>query len=435
MSDRRWSTEQVLALAPDAAAQRAARGLATARPWQESGYAGGDPPSLWGLCRGSGSKPYQTCVDLTEPAYRCSCPSRKFPCKHALGLLLWWAQGGVDAAEPPVWVKEWHAGRAARAERKSTSSGGAARRGPVSERAQARRAERVGAGLDELDRWLADQVRGGLAGLSRVGYAHWDAMAARLVDAQAPGAASAVRRLASVATDTTGEQLLAELALMRLLVSAYRRIDVLPDDLAATVRARVGLPVSSEQVLASVPVRDRWHVLAVRDQFEERFTTRMVWMHGIASSRFALVLSFAAPGQPLAADLVVGTVLDADLCFFPGAQPLRALVAARRGAPEPGGAPAGSSVTQVLDNYATALAAEPWLDRWPALVTGALTRTGPGWHLVDAVGDGLPLDTAVGEPWWLVAAAGGRPLTVAGEWGPAGLRPLTGWVDGRLVRC
>ena len=57
---------------------------------------------LWGLCAGSGKNPYQTIVDLSGPAYKCSCPSRKFPCKHALGLLLNWANGSVPEESAPA---------------------------------------------------------------------------------------------------------------------------------------------------------------------------------------------------------------------------------------------------------------------------------------------------------------------------------------------
>ena len=83
-------------------------------------------------------------------------------------------------------------------------------------------------------------------------------MAARLVDAQAPGAARLVRNLADHAGDP--DRLLAELGLLRLLTSGYARLDELPDALAATVRLRVGLPVAAEEVLAGPPVRDRWQV-------------------------------------------------------------------------------------------------------------------------------------------------------------------------------
>src|SRR5215470_17970544 len=80
-----YSAEQIIALAPDAASAKAGRSLATASKWQNVGH---DERALWGECQGSGAKPYQTVIDLSEPAFKCTCPSRKFPCKHALGLFL-----------------------------------------------------------------------------------------------------------------------------------------------------------------------------------------------------------------------------------------------------------------------------------------------------------------------------------------------------------
>ena len=38
--------------------------------------------------QGSAASPYQTGIDLSEPAFQCTCPSHKFPCKHGLGLFL-----------------------------------------------------------------------------------------------------------------------------------------------------------------------------------------------------------------------------------------------------------------------------------------------------------------------------------------------------------
>src|SRR3954453_23342265 len=101
-------------LAPDAASVTAARKLARPGAWTEAGH---DEQAVWGLCKGSGARPYQTQVDLEGPAYKCSCPSRKFPCKHALALLLRYAGCDVPASEPPEWVREWRDERAARAER------------------------------------------------------------------------------------------------------------------------------------------------------------------------------------------------------------------------------------------------------------------------------------------------------------------------------
>jgi len=71
------TADQITALAPDAASLKAGRGLATPRKWQDLGADGG---ALWGLALGSGAEPYQTRLDLTDFASKCSCPSRKFPC-------------------------------------------------------------------------------------------------------------------------------------------------------------------------------------------------------------------------------------------------------------------------------------------------------------------------------------------------------------------
>ena len=112
----RWDRERVLALAPDAPSQRTAQSLASGRAWPATGAGTG---ALWGECRGSAAAPYRAVVDLSGPAYRCSCPSRRFPCKHVLALLLLWAEGAVrdDAAGPPDWAANWLTTRAARASR------------------------------------------------------------------------------------------------------------------------------------------------------------------------------------------------------------------------------------------------------------------------------------------------------------------------------
>jgi len=446
----RWSAEQVLSLAPDASAQRTARSIAADKGWCEAGLSGDDelPPTVWGLCQGSGTQPYQTCVDLTDPAYQCSCPSRKFPCKHALGLLLRWAAGLVPDGPAPGWVRDWQASRSGRVSRavaraEAARNGGEGTGRSAGEKAQVRRAERVASGLDELDRWLADQLRGGLAGLAKADYAHWDTMAARMIDAQAPGAARMVRNLAGYAGDPA--RLLTELGLLRLLVAGYQRLDSLPPELAGALRLRVGLPVSAEQVLAGPAVRDRWQVLGVRDEPEDQLMIRRVWLRGAQTGRAALVLSFAAPGQVFVADLVVGTELDADLCFYP--ERVRVLIAKRHAPPAPmASVAAARPVDAAMREYAEALAADPWLERWPMALDAVVpVRVGRAWCLASAAdaavpggavpgGAGVPLDPAAGTPWRLVSAAAGRAVPVVGEWTTAGLRPLSAWIDSRLVR-
>lgn len=437
----RWTVEQALALAPDASSAAAGRKLATSGSWTSTGAA---PGVVWGLCAGSGKTPYQTVVDLTEPAFTCSCPSRKFPCKHALALLVRWAGGEVTEHDAPAdFAATWLDARAARAARSAERAEVRAERTPADPRAAGRRAEqrdqRVSAGVAELERWLRDQVRTGVASADTAGYALTDPVAARLVDAQAPGLAAAVRRLASVAASGEGwpGRLLEELALVHLLTAAHGRLDALPADLAATVRTRVGATVRTEDVLAGPPVRDRWDVLALRDTSDGRLTTRRVHVRGATTGRDALVLSFAGPGQVLDVSLVPGTSLDADLHLYPGALPLRAVVGTRHGEPGPLSAVAGCSVREALAAWARGLAADPWTSDLPVVLDDARVVPTPdgtpeGWLVADAAGDAWALVPAPGL-WTVLAVAGGRPATLVGGLTPRGFRVESVLADGALV--
>lgn len=428
-----WTAEQVLALAPDQASATMASGQAVVRRWSEQGAS---DMAVWGRCQGSGKRPYEVVVELSGPAFRCSCPSRKVPCKHTLGLLLMWSAGAVPSAAEPVWVGTWLAERAARAERAVGREPGERDEAAAAKR-QARRAERVAAGVAELRGWLADQVRRGLGTLERGGSAEFAAAAARMVDAQAPGLASGLRRAGEAAgrgRDWPG-RVLEELGQLHLLVSAHARLDTLPPGLAASVRTRLGYTVDTAEVVATGErVADRWVVLGVVDVVDEYLVTRRVWLRGRGSGRPALVLSFTVPGgRPLDNSLVPGIVVPGELAFYPAAYPLRAVLADRSEA-MPAACPPGASVRESLAAYADALAVDPWLDRWPVLLDAVTPATvDDRWALADAAGDALPLRTAA-DPWPLLAVSGGRPLTVAGEWSRTGLLPLSCWDEQRPVR-
>ena len=417
----------MLALAPDTAAQRAAAGLADPAPWS---CWGASSDLVWGLCAGSGKDPYQVAVDLDGPAYRCSCPSRKFPCKHALGLLLNWAGGRVpERMQPADYARVWRAGRSGRVSQ-VTAKAVTVKDAAAAARRSQRRAQRVAAGLAELRMWLCDQIRAGLSGTN--GHRHAEQIAARMVDAQAPGVANALRRLSPIPASGDGwpGRLLAEYAQLHLLARAYDQLEDLPPDLAAVVRSRIGFTVTRDEVLASPAVRDRWLVLAVRDVDEPPIPTRRIWLHGRDTGRFALLLVFAVQGDFSAvpdATLAPGTELRAGVHYYPGQPPLRALIGGRSAAPTapaPPGAP--GDVATLLSGWAAALEQDPWLTEWPALLAGTPVRAGNRWYLADATGAALPL---LGQEslWRLLAVSGGNPVTVAGEWSPAGLTALTVW--------
>ena len=98
--------DSALSHAPDDASKGNARTLANPAKWKSIGAFDADEGEvIWGEITGSGGGVYHTRVEVDEPAFRCTCPSRKLPCKHGLGLLLLRAQdASVFRAPPPEWA-------------------------------------------------------------------------------------------------------------------------------------------------------------------------------------------------------------------------------------------------------------------------------------------------------------------------------------------
>ncbi|MCX4748561.1 SWIM zinc finger family protein [Kitasatospora sp. NBC_01287] len=312
----------------------------------------------------------------------------------------------------------------------TAAAGGPADPAAARRRAE-RRAARVAQGATELRLRLADRVRAGLA--EQAGAAADRAqLAARMVDAQAPGLAARVRELATL----PAEEQLAACGLLDLLAAAYLRVGELPAPLAATVRARVGFSIDSAELLAGPTVRDSWLVLGCRDSAEEPLTTRRVWLRGAGSGRDALLLAYGRPGRAIELALPLGHRLEAELAFHPGVRPLRAALAPHHGPPAPAPAPAaGLSVAAAAAAYGEAVADDPWTESWPVLLAAVALVRGPGgWLLTDDQG-ALPVHGAAGGALWrLAAVARGRPVAVFGECGHRGFAPVAVWDEtGRAI--
>ena len=70
------------------------------------------------------------------------------------------------------------------------------------------------------------------------------------------------------------------------------------------------------------------------------------------------------------------------------------------------------------------MAAEPWLERYPAIVRAAPTIDGGRWVMTDATGS-LPIVGDVRSLATAVAASEGGAVVTTIEWTPHGVQPLT----------
>lgn len=447
------TVDQILALAPDAASAKAGSQQASPAKW--SGL-GSNDQAVWGLCQGSGKDPYRAQIDLSEPAFKCSCPSRKFPCKHGLGLYLVFVQhrAKFTEAEAPQWVQDWLQSRGERAEKKAAKLAEAAEPSTPEEieakqRSQQKRLEKrhgnIEKGLDTLDLWLNDLAREGLASVRSDSVRHWEAMAARMVDSQAPGLAYRIRNAASLIHAVAGpereERIGRELGALALLTNSYRKLEQLPQELQADVRTGIGLTVTQEEVLALAPVQDEWIACGYRTEHEDKLSRRANYLRGANTGKWAMVLQYAAGNQMLPPPMIPGLWSSGSVHFYPGAQPLRVALGTDF---KTGVTPSASATEprhdytkceQVLEEFAKALALSPYLETLP-MQLGQVTvqgEEGKFW-LRDQDGNALPISRTFSLGWRMVAIGGGMPYRIFGLWDGTAFLPLAAQVDTRVYR-
>ena len=423
------SLAKIEALAPDQAALDAARKLLKATTWPTLAY--DDAGLVWGEAQGSGATPYRVVVSEIDAGYKCTCPSRKFPCKHSLALMWMRAEGKLSFATgtPPQWVHDWLSRRrgpsqatspeaaSAKASVADAISGGEetaatdpkaeARTVVQRERNRQQREVAILAGLDELDRWLSDQLERGIAGFVASAASACRQIVQRLVDAKASGLATRLdglpSRLFSLPEAARPQAAVVELGILHLIAEAYRRQDALDPALREDVRQMVGWTQTRDALLAdtnAVRAAGRWHVIASRAEVQPDKLRRWetwLWREGEGDGpRLALLIDFMPlSAGAAAAGLRLGEMFEADLVYFASPVPLRALIAIQTSpssiAPAMPKLPE-AGLAQTWRAYEEALGARPWLGDWPLLFKGArVRRSGEALFLTDPAEAGLCL--------------------------------------------
>ncbi|WP_273215840.1 SWIM zinc finger family protein [Runella zeae] len=336
-------TEQsVETLAPDAASLKAGKTLSNAAGWVITSY---NQRVLWGEIKGSGSKPYRTQIDLQNIAFKCSCPSFKFPCKHGLGLMLAFAkqkEAFTQTDDEPDWVKEWIEKRTQKAEAKSEAPkentlADEEKAKKSKEKRQNERLSQVEGGVAELRLWLKDLIRTGLIQLPTKERRFFEQTAARMIDAKASGLAGRVRTLRDldyIQNDDWQRKALEITAELFLLLEAFKNLDSLPPLWQLSVKNLIGWSQSPKELLQNPEaerIKDIWMVLGQHQEEAEGIIIQRNWLLGTATDRTALILNFGTPFSPLENTILPGTIIEAELVFFPAVVPQRATLGVQKG--------------------------------------------------------------------------------------------------------
>ena len=164
-----------------------------------------DETILFGECSGSGRSNYACSCDFQDaakPVYRCSCPSRQFPCKHCLGLMYSYVDGkSFSVAEIPDDIREKREKIKVRSEKKKVN---AAKPKKVNKTALKKKITSQLKGLELLEQLTHELIRAGMGNMNAKLASRIEVQAKQLGNAYLPGAQAALHSYTRLFVENDG---------------------------------------------------------------------------------------------------------------------------------------------------------------------------------------------------------------------------------------
>lgn len=427
-----FTESQVLALAPDASSVKAGKKLANSSLWSLLKYS---DQAIWGEIKGSGKKPYQARIDTSEIAFKCSCPSRKFPCKHALALLLVFAneKHAFSQAEEPEWVKNWLEQRKGRAQAKATKV-----KKPVDEKARqkriVKREKKVADGLLELKKWVLDTLRNGIAHLPDKDYAYFEGLASRMVDAQAPGIATIFRSFSQLnyQHDSWKIQAAEKLCALWLITCAHQSSASLDIAIQEELKDMIGWKRSKEEVLSKTGIQDTWQVLGMEEFEDSRIKIQKYWLLGEKTGTKSYTLQYIVPGQIREMSLIPGMSVEAELYSYGAGISQRGLLKESKQTKVISHLSGYKTLEACKDDFSSELSKNPWINSLCVVLEEVIPiKEGNSHYLLDKEQKLIELVCSDEGMWKMLAISGGNSIAVAGVSDALSFTPLGMLVHGQ----
>lgn len=287
-------------------------------------------------------------------------------------------------------------------------------------------------GIEEIERWLHDLLRQGLAVLPDQPRDYWDFISKRMVDLKLPSLARRINHLQSIILKTTSEppfqKILPELSEIGLLINSFQRIKSLPAPMQREILLQLGWNVRKEELESIKPITDHWLVVGSATGQEEKLNFRKTWLWPFQTSRPAMLLEFAWKGQSFSDQPDTGSIIHAEMTFYPGSFSFRAQTGklfdtqidtfkSRFG---------DGNINTFFKRYSQVGTRNPWIIDFPVVLNEVIPVYCKGeYYLIDNEKNSIPVSNSVQEAMRLLILSANNPSSVFGEWNGEIFIPLT----------
>jgi hypothetical protein len=444
-----WTDEKIATLSPNDSTERRGRSLANSAKWN---FIATNYEAIWGECKGSGSQPYLVQVNLSGPKYKCSCPVRKPPCKHVLGLFFLFAKSSaVFKYQAPTEVMQAWLNQQSTNPTSSPSKtiAPALKTEEAIEQAKiakekrwAQRVQLMTSGMDELELWLTDLIRQGIANTAIQKASFWNQVAAKMVDAKLPRISTYLKETHQLIQQNQNwsELVVARLGELYLWVESFKKRSLLSPKLEEELYQSLGKIVKKADILEQHPsTKDLWFVFGKKEGVDiEGRSFRKIWLQGQKTKQQALILDYAFGSMGYEQQYIVGDLLDGALVYYSKAYPQRAIFESFDSAKiyEEIQLDTYKDLNNALTSYGKALVQNPWLFSFPVGLSNlkAFMNAKKELQIKDVNDCMIPLTNLKEEVTWkILAISGGHSITLFGEWDGLHFEPLSMLTENGIV--
>ena len=291
------------------------------------------------------------------------------------------------------------------------------------------------AGAEDLEQWLQDAIRQGLAALDHQ-QDEWNNITSRMVDAKLGGLAQRIKAIASYREEGWPERITAVFGQLYLATRGLEHYNVLPEQLKQQLLQELGVRIKKKDLLTREGISDDWLVLSRWQGLNlDEAAIQKTWLWALEKKKIALLIEYDYTGAGFETDFSIGQIMAGEMVYYPESYPVRAIL--KMGSPSRKSSIAISGhadIEQLLEAYAKALSINPWLLFFPCMLDNVI----PEYHqdefvLIDQSKKYVPVKAPALSGWTLISMSSGQPITVFGEWSGKHFHPLSAFSEGRFI--
>ena len=430
------TSDNIIALAPSSADLEKSKLLISTKKWRTLAA---NEQIAWGEVKSNGAAYYKVQFFPKTKQFKCNCPSRKKPCPHVLALMTLCVENGEAFKNEPTlpdWVADWLLVKD-HPENNELTEEQEEKLAALRLQTREKRLLQMDEGLQELNLWLNDVVRQGLANLEMQPPEFWEEIAGRLVNAKCGKLARRVRHLPTLfGTPNWHEKMLAEIGEMYLLLKGFKNIQQLPPALQQEMLNQAGINVKKEELAELKGVQDTWLVIGQTEGKDEdtNLFYRRTWIVGEKTLKVALLLEYAWGTNPYETSFKPGNQFRGEVVYYPSSFPLRVGLRSFQTIAEPFLVHGYTNFSTFSKKYAAAVGGNPWLLVFPAILENVIPVFEKGaFYLLDKQQKMLSLKTEETIAWTMLALSGGQPITVFGEFENQLFQPLSAILSDQFI--